>query len=71
MTLDELRSRLTISVPEAAEILGLGTGSAAYRAAHLGYIPGAIQIGTQWRVSALELRRALGDLSDETGGSAA
>lgn len=60
MNLAELRQsgRATISVEEAAAILGIGRGL-AYSAARAGELPGAIRIGARWRVAAPRLLAAL------------
>lgn len=52
MTPDELRERTTVTVPEAGHIMGLGSDSAAYRAAANGTMPGVRQIGGRKVVSA-------------------
>lgn len=60
MTIDELRNRTTITLAEAAEVLSIGKGSAVYRAAQRGLIPGAVRLGGQWRVSVGPLLDYLG-----------
>jgi excisionase family DNA binding protein len=47
-----------VSVPEAAELLGISK-DLAYDLARRGDLPGAIQLGRRWRVSLVRLRQAL------------
>jgi excisionase family DNA binding protein len=47
-----------VSVPEAAELLGISK-DLAYDLARRGELPGAIQLGRRWRVSLVKLRAAL------------
>lgn len=70
MTIDELRQRTVLTVNEAAEVLGIGKGSAAYRAAEQGQIPGAFQIGSRWRCPVPPLLRLLGVEDDRGDGGA-
>jgi excisionase family DNA binding protein len=59
LTLDELRSRLTISLwPEAAGVLGIGR-STAYELARTGEIP-TRRLGAQYRVPTHELLAMFG-----------
>lgn len=51
MTIEELRQRVTISIPEAGRVCGLGSDSAAYRAAAKGTLPGVRQLGARKVVS--------------------
>ncbi|NEN07612.1 helix-turn-helix domain-containing protein [Diaminobutyricibacter tongyongensis] len=53
MTIDELRSRLTITVPEAGELLGIGRRQ-AYSAAKDGTLP-VLHIGSRVVVKAQAL----------------
>ena len=65
MNISELRRRTVLTVPEAAEVLGIGTGSAAYRAREQGVFP-SIKVGGQWRVPVPPLLRMLGvDVDDD------
>ncbi len=57
MGMDELRDRATLTVEEAAELLGVGRSS-AYEAARRGDIP-AIRVGHRLVVSAPALLRLL------------
>lgn len=59
MTLDEARKRLTISVPEAGELLGVGK-DAAYRAAERGEIP-TLKIGRRLVVPVAKLLAMVGE----------
>lgn len=52
MTLDELRQRTTLTVPEAGEVMNLRSKSASYRAASNGTMPGVRQVGGKKVVSA-------------------
>lgn len=47
-----------ISVPEAAELLGISP-DLAYSLARRGELPGAFQFGRRWVVSLIKLRREL------------
>jgi excisionase family DNA binding protein len=58
VTLDDLRCRATISVPQAGQILGIGR-DAAYAAAARGEIP-VLRIGRSLRVPAPALLAMLG-----------
>lgn len=58
LTLEDLRGRATITVPEAAEVLGVGRGL-AYDAARAGDIP-TISIGRRLVVPVHQLLRMLG-----------
>lgn len=63
MNLEELRTRLTVNVPEAGQALGIGR-DAAYRAAERGEIP-TLRIGRTLRVPVPALLALLGyPLSD-------
>lgn len=56
-----------MTVPEAARRLGIHPDT-AYRLARTGQLPGALQVGTRWRVSVPRLERALhGDPGSPTG----
>jgi excisionase family DNA binding protein len=46
-----------VSVPEAAEMLGISK-DLAYDLARRGELPGALQLGRRWRVSLIRLRAA-------------
>jgi excisionase family DNA binding protein len=59
ITLDDIRQRPTISVPEAGELLGIGK-NAAYRAADQGQIP-VLHLGRTLRVPVPKLLELLGD----------
>ncbi|MCU1530391.1 MAG: hypothetical protein JWP75_4154 [Frondihabitans sp.] len=56
-SLDELRDRITISVPEAGRYLGIGR-SAAFEAARAGQIP-VLHLGRSLRVSVPALLKLL------------
>jgi excisionase family DNA binding protein len=47
-----------VSVPEAAELLGISK-DLAYDLARRGVLPGAFQLGRRWRVSLVRLRGAV------------
>jgi excisionase family DNA binding protein len=47
-----------VSVPEAAELLGISK-DLAYDLARRGELPGAFQLGRRWRVSLVRLRAAV------------
>jgi hypothetical protein len=73
VTTAELRERLTVTVPEAAEILGVDA-DAAYRAVQRGEFPvQVLRVGRRLVVPAAPLRAVLGmadpELSSETSGS--
>jgi excisionase family DNA binding protein len=53
-----LADPLVVSVPEAAELLGISK-DLAYDLARRGELPGAFQLGRRWRVSLLKLRTAV------------
>ena len=53
-----------VSVPEAAELLGISK-DLAYDLARRGELPGAFQLGRRWRVSLVRLR---GAVHGEVGG---
>jgi excisionase family DNA binding protein len=63
-TLDDIRGRATISVPEAGQVLGIGR-DAAYAAASRGEIP-VLSLGRSLRVPVPKLLRLLG-LEDSEG----
>ena len=56
--MDALRSRLTISVEDAAALLGIGR-STAYNAVRSGDLP-AIKLQGRWLVPTAPLRKMLG-----------
>jgi excisionase family DNA binding protein len=58
MTVESVRGRPTITVPEAAELLGIGR-NAAYEAAHRGEIE-TLKFGTRLVVPVAPLLRLLG-----------
>lgn len=58
MTLDEIRSLLTLSVPEAGQALGIGR-DAAYAAAERGEIP-VLHLGRSLRVPVHKFLELLG-----------
>jgi excisionase family DNA binding protein len=58
---------LTVTVEEAARLLGISRQS-AYQAARAGELPGVIRIGRRLLVSRFQLDRMLG-LNDETPGT--
>ncbi len=62
--LHRLLTDLTISVPDAACLLGVGR-STLYAAAHAGDIP-AVRVGNRVRIPSLWLRRLLQLHSDDT-----
>ena len=47
-----------VSVPEAAELLGISK-DLAYDLARRGELPGAFHLGRRWRVSLIKLRAAV------------
>lgn len=59
LTLDDIRGKATISVPEAGELLGLGRAS-SYTAALKGEIP-SIKIGRRTLVPVAKLLTMLGE----------
>lgn len=59
MNLDDLHGRLTITVPEAGEVLGIGR-AAAYAAADSGDIP-TLRVGRRLIVPVARLRAMLGE----------
>ena len=69
MTVDELRSHLTLSVPAAGAILGLGV-SAAYGAARRGEIP-TLRLGRKLIVPTAKLLVLLGVGSPDNAGTPA
>ncbi len=56
------RNRVTLSVPEAAQVLGIGRNS-AYEAVRRGEIP-VIKIGARLVVPVAGLRRLLGEIDE-------
>lgn len=52
-----------VSVPEAAEMLGISK-DLAYDLARRGELPGAFQLGRRWRVSLIRLRTAVHGTQD-------
>lgn len=63
VSLDNLGA--TISIEQAAKLLGIGRGL-AYRLASSGQMPGVLSLGRRLRVSVPALRRALlADVEDE------
>jgi hypothetical protein len=70
VTTSELAERLTVTIPEAAEILGVDP-DAAYRAVKRGEFPvPTIRVGRRIVVPAAPLRAVLGIDSPEAPGSA-
>jgi excisionase family DNA binding protein len=69
MNLEEVKTRATITVPEAGELLGLGR-DAAYAAARKGEIP-TLKIGRRLLVPVPELLAMLGATKTEGGKSPA
>lgn len=63
LTLDDLRGRTTITIPEAGQVLGLGDW-AAYRAATRGEIP-TLALGRRKVVPVPALLRLLGATDGE------
>lgn len=57
-TLDDIRNRATITVPEAGQVLGLGRDS-SYRAAERGELP-TLKLGRRLLVPVPKLLRLLG-----------
>lgn len=70
MTPDELRKRTTLTVNEAAEVLGIATGASAYRAANAGVFPGAFKAQGKWIVPAPPLLRLILAENEETTSAA-
>jgi excisionase family DNA binding protein len=64
-TMDDLRQRATISVPEAGQVLGLERKS-AYNAARRGELP-TLRIGRRVLVPTAALLRMLEDASQPAG----
>lgn len=72
MTLDDARTRATITVPEAGRLLGIGR-DAAYRAAERGEIP-SLRLGRRIVVPVPQLLALIGATpaaSTTTGGDSA
>ena len=68
-----MSERLTLTIPEAAELLGVSRG-VAYEAARTGELPGVIRLGRRLLVSRVRLMALLGEqpeLSPNGNGSAA
>lgn len=63
LTLDDVRQRATITVPEAGQLLGVGRDS-AYRAAAKGEIP-TLTIGRRLVVPTARLLALLGEPVDD------
>jgi excisionase family DNA binding protein len=63
LTLEDIRGRATITIPQAGEVLGLGRDS-AYRAADRGEIP-TLKLGRRLLVPVPKLLRLLGELGTE------
>lgn len=63
----EQKESLTVTVDEAAHLLGIGRNS-AYEAAHSGQLP-TIRIGKRLLVPKVALRRLLGDDGVEPHGA--
>ena len=63
LTLDDIRGRATITVPEAGRVFGLARDS-AYRAAERGEIP-TLRLGRRLLVPVPKLLRLLGELDPE------
>ncbi|UFU06992.1 helix-turn-helix domain-containing protein [Ruania halotolerans] len=59
LTVDEIRTRPTLSVEEAAQVLGIGR-TTAYAAVKSGQVP-TIRLGRRVRVPVRALLRLLGD----------
>jgi excisionase family DNA binding protein len=58
-----MSKRLTLTVPEAAELLGVSRG-VAYEAARTGELPGVIRLGRRLLVSRAHLLALLGEQPD-------
>ena len=58
-----------ISVPQAAELLGISRDLGYDLARPRGELPGAIQLGRRWRVSVVRLRAAVHGSEDRPGDS--
>jgi excisionase family DNA binding protein len=67
LLLEELRAsgRATITVNEAAELLGVSRG-VAYRAAKRGELPGVLSLGRRYVISVPALLAALGAVPGQT-----
>lgn len=65
-TLEDLSGRVTITVPEAGQLLGIGR-DAAYAAAHRGEIP-TLKLGRRLVVPTHVLLRLLGITEDSQAG---
>jgi excisionase family DNA binding protein len=63
--LDALRDRVTITIPEAAELLGIGR-SAAYECARRGEIP-TLRLGARLVVPVPKVLAMLGADDDDSG----
>jgi excisionase family DNA binding protein len=61
-----MAERQTLTIPEAAEVLGIGRGL-AYEAARTGELPGVIRVGRRLLVSRARLMELLGEPSDGNG----
>lgn len=68
LTLQDLAGRLTITVPEAGQVLGIGR-DAAYAAAERGEIP-VLHLGRRLVVPVPRLLHLLGALTDSEAGPA-
>lgn len=68
MTLDDIRGRATITVPEAGQLLSLGRDS-AYRAAERGELP-TLKLGRRLLVPVPRLLELLGASIPENGEAA-
>lgn len=62
-TIEDWRSRTTVSVEEVAPILGIGRSS-AYQLARSGQIP-TLRLGRRLLVPVAALRRLLGELHED------
>lgn len=70
MQLDDIRGRATITVPEAAILLGVSR-DAAYVSARNGTLPGVLRLGRRVLVSCPALLAWLGAETDEGPGEGA
>jgi excisionase family DNA binding protein len=61
-----MTERLTLTVPEAAELLGVSRG-VAYEAARSGELPGVIRLGRRLLVSKAHLMALLGENGSPLG----
>lgn len=61
--------RLTLTVPEAAELLGVSR-SVAYEAARTGELPGVVRLGRRIVVSRARLMASLGEPTNGDGSAA-